>query len=145
MWLTIISAITSFLPIAQKIAALWQNSAGFTKIADEVASAAPSALKMIDEFASQMWPAVEKKAQQVLGALHLWAPQSTRWVQQALNAAQAMGVIHFGDPLAEDGIFGNKTFAAVVVLQNKLGLKITGAVTDLEYKALNLVLEGKHP
>ena len=88
MWLTIIGAITSFLPIAQKIGALWQSSAGFAKIGEEVASAAPSALKMIDEFAAQMWPAAEKKVQQVLGALHLWAPQSTRWVQQALNAAQ---------------------------------------------------------
>ena len=145
MWLTIIGAITSFLPIAQKIGALWQSSAGFAKIGEEVASAAPSALKMIDEFAAQMWPAAEKKVQQVLGALHLWAPQSTRWVQQALNAAQAMGFIHFGDPLAEDGIFGNKTFAATVILQNKLGLKITGAVTDLEYKALNLLMEGKLP
>ena len=62
-----------------------------------------------------------------------------------LNAAQAMGFIKFGEPLAEDGIFGNKTFAATVILQNKLGLRITGAVTDLEYKALNLLMEGKLP
>jgi len=146
MWLTIIAAISSFLPLAGKIAALWQSSAGFTKIADEVATAAPSALRMIEDFAGQMWPAVEKKVQQVLGALHLWAPDSTKWVQEALNAAQALGFIKFGPPLAVDGIWGNKTFAAVVALQTRLGVPVlTGAVTDLEYKALNALLEGKLP
>jgi len=145
MWLTIISAITSFMPIAQKIGVLWQSSAGFTKIAEQVVTAAPAAIKAIDEWAAQQFPAIEAGARRVLGALHMWVPESTKWVQRALNAAQIMGLIKFGDPLVEDGIFGNKTFAAVVVLQAKLGLKITGAVTDAEYKALNLVLEGKTP
>lgn len=141
--LTIINALIGFVPIAQKVAQLWKTSAGFSAIAGEITGAAPAVLKTIDDWAAQMFPAVEATARRVLGAIHMWAPESTRWLQQSLNTIQATGFIHFGDPLVVDGIFGNKTFAAVVVLQSKLGLKITGAVQQAEYDAINKLIAGK--
>jgi len=140
--LAIINALLGFVPFATKIAELWKNSAGFSAIAAEVAHAGPAILKTIDDWAAQQFPAVEAAARRVLGAIHMWAPESTKWVQQSLNTIQTMGVIHFGDPLVVDGIFGNKTFAAVVVLQTKLGLKITGAVQQAEYDAINKLISG---
>jgi peptidoglycan hydrolase-like protein with peptidoglycan-binding domain len=122
---------------------MWENSSGFSKIGEVVASAAPAVLKTIDEWAADKFPAVDASVRRILGAIHMWAPQSTKWVQQALNTIQTTGAIHFGDPLVVDGIFGNKTFAAVVLLQSKLGLKITGAVTDVEYAAINKLIAGK--
>ena len=141
--LTIINALIGFVPIATKVAQLWKNSAGFSAIAGELTSAAPAVLKTIDDWAAQMFPAVESAARRVLGAIHMWAPESTQWVQKSLNTIQSTGLIHFGDPLVVDGIFGNKTFAAVVVLQTKLGLKITGAVQQSEYDAINKLIAGK--
>jgi len=141
--LTIINALIGFLPVAQKVAKLWHDSAGFSAISEAVAGAAPAVLKTIDDWAAQMFPSVEAAARRVLGAIHMWAPQSTQWVQTSLNTIQSTGLIHFGDPLVVDGIFGNKTFAAVVVLQTKLGLKITGAVQQAEYDAINKLIAGK--
>jgi hypothetical protein len=141
--MNVVSLVAGLLPLVQKIAALWQNSAGFSAIASAILDS--PALKDFEAAGVALFPAAEKKIQAVLAAIHIGVPDATKWVQTALNAAQTAGYIHFGDPLEVDGEWGLKTFAAVVVLQAKLGIKVTGAVTDLEYKALNLLLEGKTP
>ncbi len=141
--LNIVSLFAGLLPIATQIGKLWESSAGFGEIAKVLANS--SATKDLETWGASMFPAVAKSVQNVLAALHLGYPQSTAWIQKALNAGQSLGYIHFGDPLQVDGKFGQMTYAAVVVLQAKLGLKATGAVQDAEYKALNLLLAGKTP
>ena len=136
--LGILSLVTGLLPLATQIGQLWENSAGFAKIAATLLNS--PALKSLEEVGAAMFPGVDKAIQTVLAALHLAYPQSTKWIQTSLNAIQSLGVIKFGDPLVVDGLFGPKTFAAVVVLQAHLGLKVTGAVTDLEYAAINKLL-----
>lgn len=141
-WQLIISLVTGLLPIVQKIGQLWQSSAGFSKIGELLTS---PALKGLEEIGAQMFPQVEKSVQKILAAIHLGYPESTKWVQHALNIAQSAGFVNFGAPLRVDGIFGPLTHAAVVALQTKLGVQASGAVTDAEYKALNLLLAGKTP
>jgi peptidoglycan hydrolase-like protein with peptidoglycan-binding domain len=139
--MAILSLVAGLIPIATKIGQLWQSSAGFSAIAQAIASS--SAITELESVGAAIWPAADKAVQKVLAAIHLAAPQSTQWAQTSLNTIQAAGVISFGAPLVVDGVFGPKTFAAVVVLQAKVGLKPTGAVADAEYKAINALLEGK--
>ena len=138
--MTLVSLLTGLIPLATKIGALWEGSAGFGKIADLLASASPTLLKTLQQVGAAMFPSVDAQAQKVLAAIHLGYPEATKWVQASLNAIQATGYIHYGDPLVIDGDFGPKTFAAVVTLQAKLGLKATGAVTAAEYEAINKLL-----
>jgi peptidoglycan hydrolase-like protein with peptidoglycan-binding domain len=137
--IAILSLVAGLVPVATQIGQLWQSSAGFAAIAKLI----PSALTELEMVGAAIWPAADKGLQKVLAAIHLAAPQSTQWIQTSLNTIQATGYITFGAPLLVDGIFGNKTFAAVVVLQAKVGLKPTGAVAALEYNAINALLEGK--
>lgn len=132
---SILSIITGLLPIAQKIGSLWESSAGFGAILNEIAKS--PALAQLEAIGAELWPAAEKTVQKVLAAIHLGYPTATKWIQTSLNAIQLTGYIHFGAPLAVDGLFGPKTFAAVVVLQAKLGLPATGAVAQAEYDAIN--------
>jgi lysozyme family protein len=98
------------------------------------------ALKSLEQFGAELFPSVDKGIQKVLAAIHLGYPQATKWIQTSLNTLQALHFISFGDPLVVDGVFGPKTFAAVVVLQAKAGLKTTGAVTEGEYAVINRVI-----
>jgi peptidoglycan hydrolase-like protein with peptidoglycan-binding domain len=139
----IVSLFSTFLPLIPQITHLWQTSAGFDAIAKVIASS-PAAADLAAVGAA-LFPGAEKSIQAVLAAIHLGVPEATKWVQTALNAAQKIGFINFGPALVLDGKFGPKTFAAVVVLQSKLGVHVTGAVAGAEYAALNLVLEGKTP
>ncbi len=141
-WLLIAQTIMGLIPIAQKIAQLWNSSAGFGKI--DAILTSPE-LRSLEQIGAAMFPQADKAVQKVLAAIHLGYPDSTKWVQHALNAGQILGFIHFGKPLALDGLFGPLTMAAVAALQTKLGVKVTSAVTDAEYKALNLLLAGKTP
>lgn len=138
---SIVSLFATFLPIVSQVAALWKSSAGFSAIA-KVIMASPAAADLMAVGAA-MFPAAAKEIQAVLAAIHLGVPDATKWVQTALNAAEKIGYINFGPALVVDGKFGPKTFAAVILLQLKLGVPTSGAVADAEYAALNLILEGK--
>jgi peptidoglycan hydrolase-like protein with peptidoglycan-binding domain len=140
---SIVSLVSTFLPIVTQVAQLWKTSAGFSAIA-KVIMASPAAADLV-ALGAAMFPSAEKSIQAVLAAIHLGVPDATKWVQTALNAAEKIGYINFGSALVVDGKFGPKTFAAVVLLQSKLGVQATGAVADAEYAALNLILEGKIP
>lgn len=139
----IITVIAGLLPIVAQIAQLWQASAGFPAIAKVIAST-PIA-QSLETLGAELFPSAAKLIQPVLAAIHLGVPDATKWVQGGLNAAQTMGFIKFGPALVVDGEFGLKTFAAVVVLQARLKVPVTGAVADIEYAALNLILTGKTP
>lgn len=141
-WQVILSAIMGIVELAPKIKALWDSSAGFGKIAQLLTS---PALRGLEQIGVELFPKADAAVQKVLAAIHLGYPDSTKWVQRALNAGQSLGFIDFGAPLVVDGIFGPKTKAAVAALQAKLGIKITSAVTEAEYAALNLLLNGKTP
>lgn len=143
MLLTIITLVTGLIPIAAQIAQLWQSSAGFPAIAKVIAGS--SIAKDLATLGAQLFPSAAKSVQAVLAAIHLGVPEATKWAQGALNTAQTMGYIKFGPALVVDGKFGQKTFAAVVVLQAKLGVPTTGGIADTEYAALNLLLTGKTP
>jgi len=45
-------------------------------------------------------------------------------IQEALNAAQHLGVISFGSPLTVDGIAGPKTMAAATALLTKFNISV---------------------
>lgn len=139
----VVSLFSTLLPIVSQVAQLWKSSAGFPAIA-KVILASPAAADLAAVGAA-LFPAAEKSIQAVLAAIHLGVPDATKWAQIALNKAEQIGFIDFGPALVVDGKFGPKTFAAVVVLQSKLGVHPTGAIADAEYAALNLILEGKTP
>lgn len=141
----IVSLVTGLVSLAPQIAQIWEASGGFAKIAAALNALSSPAAKSLEQIGAQMFPKAAAAVQKVLAAIHLGYPQATKWVQQALNAGQTLGYISFGDPLVVDGVFGRKTMAAVVALQKKLGLPTSGAVTEAEYGALNLLLEGKTP
>jgi len=139
----LVSLFTGLLPVVKKIGEAWEASAGFGKIGEIIATVPPSTLKTLEQAGAALFPSADKAVQKILAAIHLGYPDSTKWLQTALNKIQGTGYIHFGDPLAVDGDFGPKTFAAVVTLQAKLGLKATGAVTAAEYEAINKLIAGK--
>ena len=136
--MAIVSLVSGLIPIATQIGQLWESSAGFGAIATAIMKS--PALKSLEDFGAALFPSAAKAIQPVLAAIHLGYPQSTTWAQTALNAIQATGFISFGTPLVVDGQFGPKTFAAVVVLQAKLGLPVTGAIAEAEYTAINKLI-----
>jgi peptidoglycan hydrolase-like protein with peptidoglycan-binding domain len=140
---SIVSLFTTFLPLIPQITQLWKSSAGFPAIASAITSS-PAAADLA-AVGAVLFPGADKSIQAVLAAIHLGVPEATKWVQSALNAAQKIGFINMGPDLVVDGKFGPKTFAAVVLLQAKLGVHATGAVATSEYAALNLILAGKVP
>lgn len=140
----IIAAVTGLVGLAAQIKKLWDGSAGFVAIA-KVVDASP-AVHAIEALGAAVFPNAVKAVQKVLVAIHLGHPDSTRWVQQALNAGMALGFFSFGIPLVVDGAFGPKTMAAVHVLQVKLKIDPANSmVQEAEYAALNLFLTGKLP
>lgn len=140
----IISAVTGLIELAGQIKKLWDSSAGFAAIGKLVA-ASPEA-HAIEELGAAMFPSAVKAVQKILVAIHLGYPDSTRWVQKALNAGQALGFFSFGMPLLVDGLFGPKTMAAVHALQVRLKIDpANSTVQEAEYAALNLFLTGKLP
>jgi len=136
--MSIVSLVSGLIPIATQIGQLWQSSAGFGAIANAIMKS--PALKSLEEFGASLFPSADKKIQAVLAAVHLGYPESTKWAQTSLNIIQTTGFITFGTPLVVDGMFGSKTFAAVVVLQAKLGLPVTGAIAEAEYTAINKLI-----
>jgi peptidoglycan hydrolase-like protein with peptidoglycan-binding domain len=140
---SVVSLFTTFLPLVSQITQLWKSSAGFSAIASVILKS-PAAADLA-AVGAQMFPSADKTIQAVLAAIHLGIPEATKWAQTALNAAEKLGFVNFGPALVVDGKFGPKTFAAVVLLQSKLGVPTTGAIATAEYAALNLVLEGKLP
>jgi peptidoglycan hydrolase-like protein with peptidoglycan-binding domain len=136
--MAIVSLVSGLIPIATQIGQLWQSSAGFGAIATAILKS--PALKSLEEFGASLFTSADKKIQAVLAAIHLGYPESTKWAQTALNTIQTTGYIAFGAPLIVDGMFGPKTFAAVVVLQAKAGLPVTGAIAEAEYAVINKLI-----
>lgn len=141
----IVALITSIASIIPLVSSIWETSGGFNKIAAILNGLSSPALANLEAIGAQMFPKAAADVQKVLAAIHLGYPQATQWIQRALNAGETLGFISFGPQLAVDGQFGPKTMAAVVALQTKLGIPTTGAVTEAEYGALNLLIAGKMP
>ena len=61
------------------------------------------------------------------------------FLQEAINALAAVGVITLAKPLVVDGQFGGATFAAIKLLQTKFGLGVlsTEPIASLEYTLLS--------
>lgn len=142
---TIVALITGIASLIPQIGQIWEASGGFAKISALLNTLTSPQLQSLEALGAQLFPKAAADIQKVLAAIHLGYPTATKWVQQALNAGEALGFVSFGAPLVVDGIIGPKTKAAIAALQTKLGVHVTDAVTEVEYSALNLLLEGKIP
>ena len=100
------------------------------------------AIMQIGQIITQVWPQATPAVTTI--ATNVKPPSAhsnvVSLVQEVLNALQAAGVISFGQPLVADGNFGGRTFAAIKVLQAKVGFTVQEPLASLEYNMLSGLL-----
>ena len=87
----------------------------------------PSILGMVGDMFNTAAPAAAPATNAAVATLTSAERTLVKVVQEILNAAQAIGLIHFGDPLVVDGWAGVKTNAALAVAEAalaKVGIKV---------------------
>ncbi len=100
----------------------------------------PDIVAQLAEAGSQLFPKLSPELHAAAAALTVAHPNSTAYAQSALNLLQSSGYFSFGAPLVVDGIWGKHTKAAIIAVQEKLGLPATGILVDAEFAAIGSLL-----
>ncbi len=145
-----LALFTTFLPLLiQIIGAIpaiktaWdaapKNSLGAVAKAVQT-SLPPNLVNQLAEVGAQLFPKLSPELHAAAAALLVAHPNSTAYAQSALNLLQSSGYFSFGAPLVVDGIWGKHTKAAIIAVQEKLGLPATGILVDAEFAAIGSLL-----
>lgn len=141
-WISIlVAALPSLLQLAPQIISVWNSTAsknGLQKVQAVVAQTPIASI--LAEIGAQEFPKVSPELHAAAAALAHLHPDNTSWVQDALNIIASTGYIKLDAPLKVDGLYGPKTKAAVMALQTKLGIPVTGLVADAESAAISALL-----
>ena len=100
------------------------------------------ALQVAGPIITQLFPALTTTISALGGTNPTSHTSIVSYVQEAINALAAAGVITLPKPLVVDGVFGGGTFAAIKLLQTKVGLGFLSAepIASLEYTLLQGLL-----
>ena len=88
---------------------------------------------------SALFPKAKPALQIVGGAIAAFDPNTTKWLQGALNVIMPHEGINL-PPLVVDGRYGPKTKAAVEALQTELGLAVDGIAGNITQAAIQGLL-----
>lgn len=139
-WLAIlpyVMQLVSYIPSIQKA---WESSAtGGIQAVTNVIQNTPVAGTLAD-IGAALFPKLDSTIHAAAAALVIVHPNNTSWIQSAINVLASTGYVSLPAPLTVDGLYGSKTHAAVIAVQTKLGLPVTGFVADAEYSAISKLI-----
>lgn len=137
---SLLPSIISLIKVIPQIREAWDSSATNSIGKVQAVIKDTDLIPTLEALGSELFPDLSPTIHAAAAALVVAHPNSTSWLQSALNVIQSSGYISFGAPLAVDGYYGPKTTAALKALQTKVGLPVTGFAADLEYKAIQALL-----
>jgi peptidoglycan hydrolase-like protein with peptidoglycan-binding domain len=141
-WMSLlIGILPSLLQYAPQVIAVFEGSASANSVAQTAAvvNKLPIA-DILTKIGAAQFPKLAPELQAVAAALVHSHTNGTAYAQDALNIIASTGYIKLAAPLKVDGYWGPRTFAAVEVLQTKLGLPATGFLGDAEYSVIGALL-----
>lgn len=98
------------------------------------AEAAPVG-NLIASLGAELFPQASPTLQKVGGVIAAFDPNTTKWLQGALNT-----LVSPSPNLTVDGLYGPKTKAAVIAVQTKLGLTSDGIAGQITQAAIQTAL-----
>jgi peptidoglycan hydrolase-like protein with peptidoglycan-binding domain len=112
----------------------WNND----DLATKLKNVAGPLMPVLEQAGAKLFPQAASTLHAVAGAIAAFDPNTTKWLQGALNA-----VVTPSPNLVVDGIYGPRTAAAVSALQKQLGLKVDGFAGAITQAALQTLLTKK--
>lgn len=106
-----------------------------TTIIDKIKAEAAPVVNLLEQIGSKLFPSATKQIQQLGGALAAFDPNTTKWLQGALNV-----LVTPSPNLKVDGSYGPLTAAAVKAFQTQHSLTIDGVAGMITQAAINAAL-----
>lgn len=131
-WLDLISLIPEILSLEPEVQSTLSTGGS---ILAKVEALAPTLGKLIGDVGSQLFPKVAPELQAVAAVTTTFSPDTTVWLQRALNAFDGATT---DVAITVDGIYGPQTVAAVEAAQTKLGVSVDGWAGQITLAALRL-------
>ncbi len=126
--LAIIQMVMQFAPLVKAaIDVAESNEDLISKIKD----ISPTVASLLEEVGGALFPKASSALHIVGGAIAAFDPNTTKWLQGALNK-----ILTPSPNLVVDGIYGVKTRDAVIAVQTKLGLKADGIAGQITQAAI---------
>lgn len=131
-YLTIISMVLKYAPMVESaIKIATSNEDLYTRLKE----ISQPLVTILEDVGSALFPKAASTLHAVGGALAAFDPDTTKWLQGALNS-----LVTPSPNLVVDGIYGAKTRDAVMALQTKLGLKADGLAGQITQAAIQALL-----
>jgi peptidoglycan hydrolase-like protein with peptidoglycan-binding domain len=103
------------------------------EIVSKLMEQAKPIVKFLTDMGAALFPNAAKDLQAVGGAIAAYDPNTTKWVQGAVNE-----IVKPVPPLVVDGVYGPMTRDGVIKLQGKLGLeKVDGLAGRITQAAID--------
>jgi len=133
--LTILQLAIQYGPIVKAaIDAAWSNDDLGTKIKEVAGPLVP----ILEKIGGDLFPKAAPVLHAVGGAMAAFDPNTTKWLQGALNS-----LLDPSPNLTVDGIYGPRTRDAVLKMQEKLGLRSDGLAGQITQGAIQALLANK--
>jgi peptidoglycan hydrolase-like protein with peptidoglycan-binding domain len=127
--------IQLFLSSASSIKAIYDAATSNKSVVDEITALSKPVADLLTKFGQEFFPKASPTIALVGGVIAAFDPNTTKWLQGALNVLLALD-----PPLRVDGQYGPKTKAAVEKLQTKLGLVVDGLAGKITQAAIATAL-----
>lgn len=134
-WLNIIQLAIQYAPTVK---AIIDEARSNDEIVTKVTQLAPTIGAVVADLGAKLFPHSTKSLQTVGAAIAAFDPNTTKWLQKSLN-----GMLSPSPNLEVDGIYGQKTIAAVQALQKQLGLQVDGIAGKVTQAAIQAALSVK--
>lgn len=134
-WLNVIPLLVS---AAGAIKSIIDVANGNEDIITKIQKTFPGLAGIIEEIGGALFPSVKPQLRIAAGAMAAFDPDVTKWLQGSLNV-----LISPSPNLVVDGIYGPLTRAAVVQVQEQLGLTVDGWAGVLTQAAISHALSQK--
>ncbi len=130
--LAIIQMVMQFAPLVK---AAIDVASSNEDLVSKIKDISPTVAAVLDEIGSVLFPKAAPALHLVGGAIAAFDPNTTKWLQGALNK-----MLVPSPALVVDGIYGVKTRDSVIAMQTKLGLKPDGLAGQITQAAVAAAL-----
>jgi murein L,D-transpeptidase YcbB/YkuD len=133
--INILSVIELAVQFGPAVKAILDEASSNAGIVQKITALSPTLASLAEGLGAELFPNAAPTLHVVGGVIAAFDPNTTKWLQGALNALVAPV-----PPLVVDGSYGPKTTAAVEALQTKLGLTVDGLAGSITQAAIQAAL-----
>ncbi len=131
----ILNIIQLVVGLAPSIKAIYDAATTNSGVVDEIKKLSNPVATLLQQIGQEFFPKANPTIAIVGGLIAAFDPNTTKWLQGALNTLLALN-----PPLVVDGQYGPKTKTAVEQMQVKLGLVVDGLAGKLTQAAIDMAL-----